>query len=177
MSNNFGKLSTELPNILRESVVKAVCNSLGNRGTFRPLRRSLFRVREFPTDMCQTSNMDHIFHSVVACISIGLQIPPEPLQELLGMFLLPIRLVFVQCDVVFRILPGAIEPHIALALCGFARLMKYLQFCFVCVEDFLLQKLPMKLLIDRLQPTLCALNDPIGRGDNGWELCSWKFYE
>ena len=61
-----------------------------------------------------------------------------------------------------RITAGSVEPHIAFGLRRLAGFPQNLQRGLVRMEHAALQELPVQFLIDRLQPVLGRLQDPIG---------------
>ena len=78
--------------------------------------------------------MGYIRQTVVADISVGLLIAPEPFQKCLGIIFPPAGLVSIQDDGMLRVRAGPVQP-IALRLRGFSRLRQNLYLCFVRIQE------------------------------------------
>ena len=98
---------------------------------------------------------DILAQIVVSGIAIRMEVALEPLQKCLRMRCTPSGLVFVQDNGLIRIPTGPVQPHIAFALGLFVRFVKYLQGCFIRMEDISLEKFLVQLFVDRLQVILC----------------------
>ncbi len=96
--------------------------------------------------MSQTANPDHArVQPVIAGIAVRLQIPLESMQELLRTNLLPVRLVFIECNWMLRIYTGSVKPYIALRLSFFPRLVEYLKRSFISMQ-ILIKNFPLMIL-------------------------------
>ena len=74
---------------------------------------------------------------MVPGIPVGVQISFLSLKEIFRMFRTPRLLVFIQYQLLLRLLSGSVEPHVALGLGLSAWFVKHLQCGFVRVEDVL----------------------------------------
>ena len=79
--------------------------------------------------------MGYIRQTVVADISVGLLIAPEPFQKCLGIIFPPAGLVSIQDDGMLRVRAGPVQPHIALRLRVFSRIRQNLNLCFVRIQE------------------------------------------
>ena len=73
-------------------------------------------------------------------------------------------LVLIQYNGLFRAAAGAVQPHIGLAGGGTSRLFQHLQGRLIRVQHQFLAELLMQQIIDRLQPFLRSLQQPVGHG-------------
>ena len=73
-------------------------------------------------------------------------------------------LVLIQYNGLFRAAAGAVQPHAGLRGGGAPRFLQHLQRCLVCVQHRLLAKPFMQRIVDRLQPFLRSLQQPVGHG-------------
>ena len=74
------------------------------------------------------------------------------------------RLVLIQHNRLFRAAAGAVQPHVGLAGGGTSRLFQHLQGRLIRVQHRLPAKLLMQHIVDRLQPFLRSLQQPVGHG-------------
>ena len=70
-------------------------------------------------------------------------------QEFPGMDTSSSRLVLIQNNGLVRIAAGLVQPHVVVALRLLTRLMKYLQYGFICILNISRKKLFIQMLIDR----------------------------
>ena len=73
-------------------------------------------------------------------------------------------LVLIQYNGLFRAAAGAVQPHVGLAGRGTSRLFQHLQGRLIRVQHRLPAKLLMQHIVDRLQPFLRSLQQPVGHG-------------
>ena len=112
--------------------------------------------------MCPAPNHRNIFREVVVSgIAIRMEISLESLQKFSGMHSTSAGLVLIHHNRIICISAGSVKPHIALALGLFSGLMEHLQCGFICMKNFFRQKLPVQLLIHRLQIILRCFQDPV----------------
>ena len=71
-------------------------------------------------------------------------------------------LVLIQHNGLFRAAAGAVQPHVGLAGGGAPRLFQHLQRCLIRVQYRLPAKLLMQHIVDRPQPFLRSLQQPVG---------------
>ena len=73
-------------------------------------------------------------------------------------------LVLIQHNGLFRAAAGAVQPHVGLAGRGTSRLFQHLQGRLIRVQHRLPAKLLMQHIVDRLQPFLRDVQQPVGHG-------------
>ena len=73
-------------------------------------------------------------------------------------------LVLIQHNRLFRAAAGAVQPHVGLAGGGTSRLFQHLQRCLVGVQHKLPAKLLSQHIVDRPQPLLRSVQQPVGHG-------------
>ena len=71
-------------------------------------------------------------------------------------------LVLIQHNGLFRTATGAVQPHAGLTGRGTPRLFQHLQGRLIRVQHRLPAKLLMQHIVDRLQPFLRSLQQPVG---------------
>ena len=71
-------------------------------------------------------------------------------------------LVLIQYNGLLRAAAGAVQPHVGLAGRGTSRLFQHLQGRLIRVQHRLPAKLLMQHIVDRLQPFLRSLQQPVG---------------
>ena len=71
-------------------------------------------------------------------------------------------LVLIQYNGLFRAAAGAVQPHVGLAGGGTSRLFQHLQRCLIGVQHRLPAKLLMQHIVDRPQPFLRDVQQPVG---------------
>ena len=71
-------------------------------------------------------------------------------------------LVLIQHNRLFRAAAGAVQPHVGLAGGGTSRLFQHLQRCLVGVQHKLPAKLLSQRIVDRPQPFLRSVQQPVG---------------
>ena len=71
-------------------------------------------------------------------------------------------LVLIQYNGLFRAAAGAVQPHVGLAGRGTSRLFQHLQGRLIRVQHRLLAKPFMQRIVDRPQPFLRSLQQPVG---------------
>ena len=74
------------------------------------------------------------------------------------------RLVLIQHNGLFRAAAGAVQPHVGLAGGGTSRLFQHLQGRLISVQHRLPAELLMQHIIDRPQPFLRDVQQPVGHG-------------
>lgn len=109
-------------------------------------------LRRFLTDGSIPIDLNGWRKLVVSGIPIGVQISFISLKKILWMFGTPCFLVFIQYQLLPRLLSGSVEPHVALALCFSIRFVENLERGLIRMEDVLFQQFLVHLLPDRLQP-------------------------
>ena len=93
--------------------------------------------------------------AVVSGIAIRVEVASESIQEFFWMLPTPSRLVLIQNYGFLCIPTGPVQPHIAVALRRFPRLMKHLQRRLICVKNIPLEQFFMQLLIYGSQVIFC----------------------
>ena len=73
-------------------------------------------------------------------------------------------LVFIQHNGLLRVATGAVQPHVGLAGRGTSRLFQHLQGRLIRVQHRLPAKPFMQRIVDRPQPFLRSLQQPVGHG-------------
>ncbi len=73
-------------------------------------------------------------------------------------------LVLIQHNGLFRAAAGAVQPHVGLAGGGTSRLFQHLQGRLIRVQHRLPAKPFMQRIVDRPQPFLRSLQQPVGHG-------------
>lgn len=118
--------------------------------------------------MGPAANYRYFRQLVVHVVPIRVQIPLEPIQECFRVAGAPPRLVVKQHNGSVSIPAGAEQPHIAVALGRFARLMEHLQRGLIRVENLPLQQFFVQLVIQwgsacgRQRPHCCPPLWPSG---------------
>ena len=112
--------------------------------------------------MRPAADVDSTFHAVVPSISVGLQIAPEPFQKSLGIIPPPAGLVFVQDNGMLRVRAGPVQPHIALRLRRFSRLVQNLYLSLVRVQKIPGEQQLPQFSVDRRKPIVGAAQQPVG---------------
>ena len=75
-----------------------------------------------------------------------------------------VGLVLIEHNVPVRVAARSVQPHIAVRMCTFSRLMQHLQRGFICMKNLPLYQFPVQAFVYGLQPVLCRAQNPARHG-------------
>ena len=110
------------------------------------------------------NHTDVLRQPVIAGVSVRMEPAGELLERSLGVAGLSVGPVLIEDHRLRSVFPCSVEPHVALGLCGLARLLQHLKRGFIGVKDRLFHKSLFHFLIDRRQPVVGSTEDPVGHG-------------
>ena len=75
-----------------------------------------------------------------------------------------VGLVLIEHNVPVRVAARSVQPHIAVRVRTFSRLMQHLQRGFICMKNLPLYQFPVQAFVYGLQPVLCRAQNPARHG-------------